>query len=514
MLAAPVPAAQYLRMSTEHQQYSLENQSAAIRVYAEKTGFTVVRTYADEGKSGLLLKRRDALQQLLKDVLCGAADYRAILVYDISRWGRFQDTDEAAHYEFLCRQAGVDVHYCSEPFASDRSLPNSLLKTLKRVMAAEYSRELSAKVHEGTKKIAELGFRTGGDPGYGLRRMLVSHNREPKYLLGRGERKALQSDHVILVPGPCNEVACVREIFRMFIEEKKWPAEIAKELRQRQIPYKGTHRDAWYSEAVSRILKNPKYCGSSVFGQSTFRLQTFRTINPRGLWTVTKGAWEGVVDQQTFDHAQGIFRNQTIHKTDTELLAGLRQLLGDRGALSQRALNESPDLPSVAPYVRRFGSLSEAFEKVGYIGSRLAPTRMKRRTRAIRARLVEQVIAADPTRISIVQPDGHFRARFRCSGLLVSLYLCRCSLHRDGQPRWLLSTVRRERNCIALIVRLNPANDSIMDMFIVSDTRSQQRYNLAPNDPWLRKGKPIHSFGDFLKGVQSVNVERKNRLLA
>jgi DNA invertase Pin-like site-specific DNA recombinase len=509
-----VPAAQYLRMSTEHQRYSLENQITAIRAYAEKTGFAVVHTYVDEGKSGLLLKRRNALQQLLSDVVSGAADYKAILVYDISRWGRFQDVDEAAHYEFLCRETGTQIHYCAEPFGSDSSLPSSLMKALKRVMAAEYSRELSTKVHEGSKRIAESGFRTGGEPGYGLRRMLVSYNREPKYLLAKGERKSLQSDHVILVPGPDKEVDCIRDIFRMFIQEHKWPAAIAAELQRREAGYTGAKRTGWYTEAVSRVLKNPKYCGCSVFGQSMFRLHTRRTLNPRGLWTVTKGAWEGIVDQETFDQAQNLFRSQTFHKTDADLLSGLQRLFHERGSLSEKLINESRDLPSVKPYVRRFGSLSEAFEKIGYIGSRLAPTRAKRETRAIRTQFVQQVIATDPTRISLVQPDGHFRPRFRVLGLLVSLYVCRCSPRRDGQLRWLLSPVRRERNCIALIVRLNQGNESIMDMYIVSDTRSQQRYQFTPDDPWLRRGMQLRSLGDFLEGVQSINGVRKLRVTA
>lgn len=222
-----VPAAQYLRMSTEHQQYSLKNQSAAIHAYADAMGFTIIRNYVDEGKSGLLLKSREALQQLLCNVVSGAANYKAILVYDVSRWGRFQDADEAAHYEFLCRHAGIQVHYCAEAFASNCDLSNSLMKTLKRVMAGEYSRELSLKVHEGTKRISESGFRTGGSPSYGLRRMLVSYNREPKHLLARGERKSIQSDRVTLEPGPENEVNCVRDIFRMFTQEHKWPAAIA-----------------------------------------------------------------------------------------------------------------------------------------------------------------------------------------------------------------------------------------------------------------------------------------------
>lgn len=50
-----VRAAQYVRMSTEHQQYSTDNQALAIARYARQRGYEIVRTYADEGKSGLNL---------------------------------------------------------------------------------------------------------------------------------------------------------------------------------------------------------------------------------------------------------------------------------------------------------------------------------------------------------------------------------------------------------------------------------------------------------------------------
>ncbi len=179
-----IPAAQYVRMSTEHQQYSLENQSMAIQKYAESHGFEVVRTYSDAAKSGLVLRRRAGLQQLLQDVVGGTSGYRAILVYDVSRWGRFQDTDESAHYEFLCKSAGVPVHYCAETFANDGSLPSLIMKALKRTMAGEYSRELGVKVLEGQKRLAHLGFKQGGPPGYGLRRMLVSPDRKSKATIG------------------------------------------------------------------------------------------------------------------------------------------------------------------------------------------------------------------------------------------------------------------------------------------------------------------------------------------
>lgn len=78
-----VRAVEYVRMSTEHQQYSTENQADKIREYAARRNIEIVRTYADEGKSGLRIDGRRALQRLIHDVESGAADFKIILVYDV-----------------------------------------------------------------------------------------------------------------------------------------------------------------------------------------------------------------------------------------------------------------------------------------------------------------------------------------------------------------------------------------------------------------------------------------------
>src|SRR3546814_17086547 len=108
-------------MSTEHQQYSTENQSEAMRQYAERRGIEIVRSYADEGRSGLRLDGRDALKQLIEDVQSGTADFTVILVYAVSRWGRFQDADESAYYEYICKRAGIAVTSCADQSGNDRS---------------------------------------------------------------------------------------------------------------------------------------------------------------------------------------------------------------------------------------------------------------------------------------------------------------------------------------------------------------------------------------------------------
>lgn len=117
-----IRAAQYVRMSTEFQRYSTENQKDAIAAYAAQRNIMVVRTYADEGRSGLTFNGRSGLKSLISDVVNRRADFELILVYDVSRWGRFQDADESAYYEFLCREAGIRVLYCAEPFENDGTI--------------------------------------------------------------------------------------------------------------------------------------------------------------------------------------------------------------------------------------------------------------------------------------------------------------------------------------------------------------------------------------------------------
>ena len=95
----PFPAAAYVRMSTDLQQFSTENQLDTIRRYAEQRGYNIIRVFEDSGRSGLNLDGRDGINSLMREVQSGTAEFEAILVYDISRWGRFQDADEGAYHE-------------------------------------------------------------------------------------------------------------------------------------------------------------------------------------------------------------------------------------------------------------------------------------------------------------------------------------------------------------------------------------------------------------------------------
>jgi len=162
----PTYAAMYVRMSTDHQKYSTENQETAIREYAEKRNIEIIEIFADQGKSGLDIQGRDALKNLISTVENGLAKFSCILVLDVTRWGRFQDADESAYYEYVCRRAGIDVLYVAEQFENDGSPVSTIVKGVKRAMAGEYSRELSAKVFAGQCRLIEKGFRQGGPAGF------------------------------------------------------------------------------------------------------------------------------------------------------------------------------------------------------------------------------------------------------------------------------------------------------------------------------------------------------------
>ena len=300
MAAMSERAAAYVRMSTEHQKYSTENQLEVIREYAARCKIEIVRIYADEGKSGLRLEVRDALRRLIRDVETGRADFTTILVYDVSRWGRFQDADESAYYEHICKRAGMSLHYCAEQFDNDGSPLSTIVKGVKRAMAGEYSRELSAKVFAGQCRLIELGFRQGGPAGFGLRRCLIDQNSVVKGELARGEHKSIQTDRVILVPGPPEEIEIVRWIYRAFVEDRKTERDIADILNQRGVPTDLGR--PWSRGSVHQILINEKYIGNNIWNRTSFKLKKKHVRNGPETWLRSDGAFEAIVVEGDFRH--------------------------------------------------------------------------------------------------------------------------------------------------------------------------------------------------------------------
>lgn len=463
--AAPVRAAEYVRMSTDHQKYSTENQADAIRRYAAARDIEIVRTYADAGKSGLKIEGRDALKQLIDDVQAGVVDFNMVLVYDVSRWGRFQDADESAYYEYICRRAGIIVEYCAEQFDNDGSPVATIVKGVKRAMAGEYSRELSAKVFAGQGRLIEKGYRQGGPAGFGLRRTLIDELGAEKGVLRRGEHKSIQTDRVILTPGPDEEVAIVREIYRSFVHEGQCEQAIADDLNTR-----GVMTDLgrpWTRGTVHQLLINEKYAGDNVWNRRSFKLKQKRVRNDPDHWIRAKGAFEAVVERDLFDAAHAIIGARSFRLSDAEMLGALRGLYEQRGLLSGLIIDECENLPSSSAYSGRFGSLLRAYSLVGFRPDRdYRYIEINRALRRLHADVILEVLGGLSALGSTASKAG-VDARFRVNDeFFLSVVIARCQSTPTGLLRWKLRFDTSLNPDITVVVRMDQCNRVPLDYYL------------------------------------------------
>jgi DNA invertase Pin-like site-specific DNA recombinase len=462
----PVRAAQYVRMSTEHQQYSTENQADMIREYAVKRGYEIVRTYADDGKSGLKMEGRDSLRSMIEDVQTGNANFAVILVYDVSRWGRFQDTDESAYYEYLCKRAGIDVHYCAEQFENDGGPAATIIKSVKRVMAAEYSRELSSKVFKGQCKLIELGYRQGGPAGYGLRRMLIDHTHKEKGILARREKKSLQTDRVILVRGPEEEVRVVQWIYHMFIRENRSEREIADILNGRGI-LTDLGRP-WTRSTVREVLTNEKYIGNNVYNRRSFKLKKKRVVNTPDMWVRREGAFDPIISPEDFYTVQGIILARNQRLTDDEMLDRLRTLLAKHATLSSYVIDSAEGVPPSSAYRARFGSLLRAYQLAGYRPDRdYSFLEINRTLGRLHPQLLDDAIRQLGAAGAHVALDAGTDLLLINGEYTASMVLSRCRQTARGLLRWLVRIDRALAPDITILVRMDAANEQPADYYLL-----------------------------------------------
>lgn len=453
-------------MSTEHQQFSTDNQMDKIRSYAELRGFQIVRTYADEGKSGLTIAGRPELRRLLADVERPDRDFQAILVYDVSRFGRFQDTDEAASHELRCRRAGVAVHYCAEQFENDGSIGSSIIKTVKRAMAGEYSRELSVKVFAGQANLIRLGFRQGGSPGIGLRRVRIDASGKTRGTLEAGEHKCIATDRVILVPGPEHEIALVREIYTMFVRQGITETHIAEALNAR-----GVLSDlgrAWSAGTVHRLLTNEKYIGNNVWARTSYKLKLRFTANPPDEWIRAEGAFEPIVPQDLFDQAQAIIKARTEQLSNEQMLEFLQSILKRHGTISTVLIDRHDQCPSTAVYRRRFGGLLRAYAMVGFVPSYdYRHLDVGKKLRALFPAVVADVtggIGLAGGRWSTEQQADLLRINREFTAAIA---ICRCVQTRARSLQWKVKLDKGLDRDLTILVRMDPDNEFPLDYFLL-----------------------------------------------
>jgi site-specific DNA recombinase len=353
--AALKPAVGYLRRSTNRQEQSIGDQKAALDRHAQDHGYSILRFYTDDAISGTSTDARKAFQKLLQDAQADTCDFRAVLVYDIKRFGRV-DNDEAGHYRYLLRRHRIDIVYVSEGFQGDDT--DDLLRPVKQWQARQESRDLSKVSIRGLLSLSEGGWWMGGLAPYGFdllyhdgtgrpyQRVRFMPNGEKQVysvegallrtLPPRERLSTAKSDRAKLVPSAPERVRTVQRIFDMYADLGMGLRAIAARLNEEKIPSPGCANPnanrgfTWCLSSVRGILQNQTYVGDLVWnrraqgkfhkianGQAQKRETLHRQVEKNGKqdWIVVHDAHEALVPRDLFQRAHG---RRSEEKTDRQ----------------------------------------------------------------------------------------------------------------------------------------------------------------------------------------------------
>lgn len=458
-------AVMYVRMSTESQDYSTDHQRTKIREYATARDISIIREYVDDGKSGLDVRRRAGLLALMRDVQSAEPDFSKILVFDISRWGRFQDIDEAAYHEHTCRRVGIKVIYCAERFADDGGPYASLLKSMKRIMAAEYSRDLSEKVFAAQVRFIEMGFKQGGHAGYGLRRLALKACGTPRTILEYGESKISATDRVVLAWGPEHEVATVQRVYALYLEEGASEAGLARLLNNEGVT--SEFGRPWTQAMINSLLTNLKYCGVLAYNRRSCKLSTPRTHNTREHWILKEDAVEPIIPRDIFAQVQAERARRMRRYSKLELIALLQACHQQHGSVNAKIIAADPTMPDPQLLVRTFGSLVRAYEAAGLpLSPKYVFVETKEQLALTRAQLISEVTMHAVAAGGTVAPAAVAHTLVLNGNLRLRIDVAVPRSPRRGQRNWRVRS--RPDIDFAIVGRMEPLTGKIADYFLFS----------------------------------------------
>lgn len=491
-----IPVVQYIRMSTEHQDLSPDMQKVAIENYAARNRMKVIGTYLDAGRSGLTLQKRPAMKKLLRDVTSPDREFSAVLVYDISRWGRFQDTDASAYYEYHCRLHGVDVRYVQEPFSSTDSALSALMKSMKRAMAAEFSRELAVKTRQGQAAAIAKGFHLGTLPCLGFRKIAVAKADGSERLLELADHKAGHREHVRWVWGPEVEINLVRRIFTLYATTEISVVALARQLQSEGIRAKnGQLLSEWM---LYSFLRSESVLGNFLWGRAENKR---RHTESDERFTRVVGMAEPIVSRSIFNAVQiKLARRKHVVLSRETLLESLRGALSENPQLRGHQL-KTHGCPCRETYIKRFGSLTAAWAAAGAIypskGSGINWADIER-TAATGALMCKQVQAA--LQAFGVQCTTFTRADRRGQTLLVNgSHMLRVQViwkrRRCGSRQWELRKTYKSHFHSALVVRMQ-------DDFRPLDSILLTRDQYFASDKWLHD--ELAGDWEHYKGIEQL----------
>jgi site-specific DNA recombinase len=230
MDAQPVRAAIYTRVSTEDQAkegFSLDAQLDKLKSYCKARDWTVANEYIDDGYSGRNVKR-PAYTRMMEEL----EKWDLLLVLKMDRIHR-NSKNFMLMMEFLNKNEKEFVSM-SESFDTSNAMGRFVMNILQLVAQLE-SEQIGERVYIGMEQKAKIN---GGVLGFNIPYGYF-------YLNGKLLKMPIESD-------------VIKDIYSWYKDGKSM-GEIVKILNSSKIPTK--NQGFWAKKMVSKILKNPVYCG-------------------------------------------------------------------------------------------------------------------------------------------------------------------------------------------------------------------------------------------------------------
>jgi len=287
----------YARVSSDKQDVdlSISAQLKALREYAARNSYHVVREFVDEAESGRTATR-PAFREMVSLARRLQKPFDAILVWKYSRFARSRE--DSIVYKTILRKNGVQVISINEPFEDTPT--GRLLEAMIESLDEFYSANLGEEINRGLRESASRGFYMPSRPPYGYRRVMVRD--------GSKERPRLEVEP--------HQAQVVATIFHDIIEGKGL-TEIMKEINNSGVA--GPKGKTWGKTTLYKILTNEAYTGTLTWGRTSKRnLEPVRVEN----------AWPAIVDRETFVAVQGKLNGRAPARSNPRRVASRYLLSG------------------------------------------------------------------------------------------------------------------------------------------------------------------------------------------
>ncbi len=285
----------YARVSSVAQDVdlSISAQLKALREYAAKNGYQVVREFVDEAESGKTTDR-PAFMQMTTMARRPDKPFDTILVWKFSRFARSRH--DSIVFKTMLKKNGVKVVSINEP--SSDSPTGKLFEAMVESLDEFYSANLGEEITRGLRESASRGFCVGSVTPYGYRRVMVKD--------GNKVRPKLE-------PEPFRSKV-VQRIFKEVLEGRGLK-EITAQLNADGVA--GPTNKGWSKTTVFKVIANEAYTGTLVWGVNTSRDQ---------LPIRVENAWTAIVDKETFSRSHALLTERAPEKMHPKRV-GSRYLL-------------------------------------------------------------------------------------------------------------------------------------------------------------------------------------------